>query len=192
MTNLSQFTINGTTPFWSPADSADQCLAQAKALLTLLAGAHNVCEEITTEQTDAFDNLRHEISANALDGIGSLIALAMYQLDAAHKQRAAKANASKWIELRDAFLTATADEKAQGRNEAAFGTPECEAYEAETARLANARSEAFRALMLYPAPDSASLAFKIEVYATITEGDAWDGADKMLAQMTADAKRLAA
>lgn len=187
MTNLSQFDINGTNPFWSPADSADECLSQASALLTLLAGAHEVCEQTTADEADAFVNIRHHITGRALSGIGSLIALAMHQQDVAREERAAKASASTWFELRDAFLTATADEKAQGRNDAAFGTPECEA----TARLANARTEAFRAMMLHPAPNGKALAFKTEAFTELTDGDAWDGGREMLDQLTADAKRLA-
>lgn len=193
MTNLSQFKLNGTTPFWSAADSADQCLNEAHALLTLLAGAHDVCEEITTEQGDAFDNLRHGIKSQALDGIAKLIAIAQYQSEVAHDERAARNSAPKWIALRDAYLTAKADTAAHCATKCApHDTPECEAYEAETERLANAEGAAFEALMLFPAPDAKALAFKTEVFTAMTRGEEWHNGHDLLSQLTTDAKRLAA
>lgn len=191
MTNLAQFQINGTNPFWSPADSADECLSQAKALLTLLAGAHEVCEQITPDQTDAFDNIRHAITARAFDGIGSLIALALHQQDVAREERRTKVSASTWTEKRDAYLTAAADMKAQGRNPGAFGTPDCEAFEAETLKLSTAQAEAFDAMMLEPAPNAAALAFKLRAFNAMQAFDGWDNGGTIAKQLSADADKFA-
>lgn len=87
---MTSFRINGTTPFHSPGDNADEALAQAHALLTLLAGAHNVCDAVTDAEADAYDNIRNEITARALDGIGTLIAFAMHNHDIA-RDRAGRA-----------------------------------------------------------------------------------------------------
>lgn len=91
---LAKLKINGVSPFNSNRDGVEQRLAEAHALLTLLSGAHNVCEEAGPELADGFDNLRHEISARALEGIGSLIALAQYHHECAcaedRARRAAK------------------------------------------------------------------------------------------------------
>lgn len=37
MDNITEFKINGTTPFWSGPDAADQLMDQSHALLTLLS-----------------------------------------------------------------------------------------------------------------------------------------------------------
>jgi hypothetical protein len=85
--SLSALTINGATPFWSHGDGAQQRLSEAYAILTLLRGAHNVCEEAGDSAADAFANIRHEIKGCALEGIGTLIALAQYHLDCADAER---------------------------------------------------------------------------------------------------------
>ncbi|PIW55241.1 MAG: hypothetical protein COW16_07140 [Sphingomonadales bacterium CG12_big_fil_rev_8_21_14_0_65_65_10] len=191
MTNLAQFEINGTNPFWSPADSADECLSQASALITLLAGAHEVCEQVSADEADAFVNIRHHITGRALSGIGSLIALALHQQDVAREDRADKASAAKWREKRDAYLTAATAVAAQGRNLAAFGTPDCEAHEAETLKLSTAQAEAFDAMMLEPAPNAAALAFKLRAFNEMQAFDGWDNGGTIAAQLSADADRFA-
>lgn len=87
MPDLTDTRINGISPFNSPSDDVSQRLAEAYALLTLLEGAHDVCDGISDEAADAFDNIRHEISARALDGIKTLIALAQYHQDCSYVQR---------------------------------------------------------------------------------------------------------
>lgn len=62
-------------------------LAEAYALLTMLRSAHDVCEVAGPDVSDAFDNVRHEIQGRALEGIGTLIALAQYHLDCADSDR---------------------------------------------------------------------------------------------------------
>ena len=93
---LSDLKINGATPFWSHRDGASARLAEAYALLTMLRGAHDVCEEVSEQMkvekigdqwvsgpdyADAFKNIRHEIQGRALEGVATLIALAQYQAD---------------------------------------------------------------------------------------------------------------
>lgn len=84
---LKDLKINGTSPFGSHADGVDERLAEARALLALLSGAHNVCEEVGPARADAFLELRSEIVGRALEGIGTLIALAQYHNDCAHAER---------------------------------------------------------------------------------------------------------
>jgi len=79
--------INGASPFWSHGDGASERLSEAYALLTMLRGAHDVCEAVQPEFADAFDNVRHEIQGKALEGIATLIALAQYHLDCAGAER---------------------------------------------------------------------------------------------------------
>lgn len=85
--SLSALKINGTTPFWSHGDGAYQRLSEAHAILTLLRGAHNVCEDAGETVADAFANIRHEIKGCALEGIGTLIALVQYHLDCVGAER---------------------------------------------------------------------------------------------------------
>lgn len=84
---LAELRINGVTPFHSHPDGVDERLAEAYAILTLLAGAHGVCEEVSEAQADAFDNIRHEIVGRALTGVSTLIALAQYHSDCARAER---------------------------------------------------------------------------------------------------------
>ena len=80
---MERFKINGTHPLQSPGDTVDTALSQAHALLTLLSGAHSVCNGITQDEADGLDNIRHEITSVALDGICTLIAFALFNHDIA-------------------------------------------------------------------------------------------------------------
>ena len=88
---LSAVRINGVSPFYSARDGASDRLAEAFALLTVLKGAHDVCEEAGEDAADAFATIRHEIHGRALEGIGTLIALAQYHLDCANAARGGQA-----------------------------------------------------------------------------------------------------
>jgi hypothetical protein len=87
MHNLTNFEINGITPFHSPADNAEEALAQAHAILTTLAGAEQVCDRITEDEADGYDNIRHAITGRALEGIATLIAFAQFNLNTARRVR---------------------------------------------------------------------------------------------------------
>lgn len=87
---LAAVRINGVAPFLSASDGASERLAEAYALLSLLKGAHEVCEEVGPLHADAFATIRHEIQGRALEGIGTLIALAQYHLDCADAERDAR------------------------------------------------------------------------------------------------------
>lgn len=169
---LEAFSINGARPFWSPADAADQQLGQAHALLTLLSGAHDVCEVAGTDNSDAFDNIRHEITSAALDGVATLIALAQFQLDAASAERAGRhqraGDGREWSKLVAAYETAKAHYDANNAApcDAAFGTPECEAAETLTNKIVNAFDAAADKLLRHPAPDQHALAYKLALLAT--------------------------
>lgn len=193
---LEQFKINGTTPFHSPGDTVDEALGQAHALLTLLSGAESVCDVVTYEQGDAYESLRNGIQARALDGIGTLVAFAQFNLDVTREngptRAAERRQNTKWVELLGAYnaTKVAMKEHSSTPGERKFGTEENEAYEARTAELADAQSAAFEALMLEPAPDSEALAYKTAEYAEFIGGECWHRARDVLEQIAADAKRL--
>lgn len=83
---LCDLKINGVRPFYSHGGASER-LAEAYRLLTMLRSAHDVCEAAEPAIADAFDNVRHEIQGRALEGIGTLIALAQYHLDCADSDR---------------------------------------------------------------------------------------------------------
>lgn len=181
MQTIAQFTINGTTPFHCAASSADQCLAQAHALLTLLAGAHDTCQAASEDVADSFDNIRHEITARALDGIASLVGFAQHFTDEADRKRAErKATPERWAQLVQDYETASA------------ALANSTATDDETTdRMADAQTDAFDAMMLAPAPNAAALAYKLAEFRKITGGDSWHTGEAILAQIEADARRLA-
>jgi hypothetical protein len=67
---LLAFKINEMTPFLSAGDVADQSLRQAHALIIMLAAAF--------VESDETSNTNPHIVHDALEGIGSLIALASF------------------------------------------------------------------------------------------------------------------
>ena len=193
MTDITTFKINGTTPFWSHGDSADERLSEAHAMLSLLAGAHNVCEGIDPDEREPFENTRHCITARALDGIATLVALAQHHTDMAHEQRRTKIQEGKWGELRDAYLTAAANEKCHtDKPSPEFGAPELADYEARTDALCDTRADAFNAMMCEPAPTRGALAFKLRAYHAMQAYDGWEDGGKIAAQLAEDAARLSA
>jgi hypothetical protein len=75
-------------------------------------------------------------------------------------------------------------------NDAACGTSECEAHEAETARLADLYADAVDALMLTPAPDVEALREKLRIFDRDQLANGWHIAAKIAAQLAQDAERL--
>jgi pyrroline-5-carboxylate reductase len=88
MPSLNDLSINGMTPFAGNRDGADQLLAEAHALLTLLSGAYDCAEGATESAADAVVNIRPGITARALNGIATLIALAQHFEECADVGRA--------------------------------------------------------------------------------------------------------
>jgi hypothetical protein len=52
-----------------------------------LAGAEQVCDRITEDEADGYDNIRHAITGRALEGIATLIAFAQFNLNTARRVR---------------------------------------------------------------------------------------------------------
>jgi len=81
-TELRTFAINGATPFWSHADGVHERLAEASALLTILASGYRNAEEYKgTSEPEieiSLTTMNHAIVASALEGIATLINLAQY------------------------------------------------------------------------------------------------------------------
>ena len=192
MNELITFQINDTTPFHSPSDTAFTALAEAHALLALLAAAEQVCENATEEAADPYENLRNGIMGRGLDGISTLVSFAQFNLDLAYQQRHLERRIGAWGQRLSAYQTAKArmEEHAATDDKSECGSPENVAYEAKTATLANAQADAFNALMLTPAPDRKALSFKCSEYSEFTQGDSWLEGAKILTQIAADAKRL--
>lgn len=71
-----------------------------------------------------------------------------------------------------------------------FGSPEQQAHEAETERLADAQSDAFDAVMLTPAPHAPALAYKLAINSSFGGGEAWHKGAEIAEQLAADAARL--
>jgi hypothetical protein len=84
---LGSLQVNGTAPFWSHPDGARERLDEAYAILMLLQGAHQVCAEVGDNAADAFATINHELSARALRGVASLIALSRHQEICAEAER---------------------------------------------------------------------------------------------------------
>ena len=171
--SLEAFKINGVSPFWSPADAADEHMAQAHALLTLLAGAHGVCDQIDTDSADPFDNIRHGITARALDGIASLVAIAQYQTDVATARHGAKQDDPEWQSLVSTFEAAKSelDEWNKVKDNSVCGSHENREHEARTAALCDVFDTAVSRLILTNAPDAEALRYKLQILAlpTFTE-----------------------
>ena len=98
----------------------------------------------------------------------------------------------RWQSLCRAYDEAAEAMKAHEaiKNPHRYDSPECEAHEAETERLAIAEGEAFDAMMLHPAPDTAALAFKLAAQSSFTKGQHWPTADKIAARLAADAATI--
>lgn len=75
---LTDFKLNGTAPFWSHANSADQRIEEAHAILLTLSGAFASADD-AKEGTPG--EVRPAIVAQALQGIATLIALAQHHAD---------------------------------------------------------------------------------------------------------------
>lgn len=83
---LTDVKINGVTPFWSHRDGVDDRINEAHAILVMLADRHDQIGE----DVEAGD-IRHEIQSQALAGVKSLLALAMYHTDCVDAQRRGEA-----------------------------------------------------------------------------------------------------
>ena len=84
---LANTNVNGTTPFWSPEDGANDRLNEAHALLTVMARGYRAAQDAGGAVADEFGLQRHQVTAAALEGIATLIALAMHQTAAALEHR---------------------------------------------------------------------------------------------------------
>jgi hypothetical protein len=84
---LTQLRINGVTPFTTNRDAQDGLIAEAHALLMLLAGVYDCAEDAGAVAADAFLSTRPGITARALEGIASLIALAQHFEDCEQAER---------------------------------------------------------------------------------------------------------
>jgi hypothetical protein len=80
---LADFKINGVAPFWSPGDGVDERLSEAHAILTMFADRHQLAEDLYADRPDERGDIREEIKARAIDGVKTLIALALYHSDCA-------------------------------------------------------------------------------------------------------------
>ena len=76
---LTSVNIQGVRPFHSHADGLGVRLGEAFAILTMLEDRHDVIGD-PDDSADRGD-LRHEIQARALEGVKTLIALAVYHND---------------------------------------------------------------------------------------------------------------
>lgn len=79
---LTDLKINGVSPFWSHRDGVDERLAEAHAILTMLADRH----DMIGEDAEGGD-IRHAIQSQALAGVKSLLALAVYHSDCVDARR---------------------------------------------------------------------------------------------------------
>ena len=73
---LTDLKINGVSPFWSHRDGVTERICEAWAILTMLADRHDTIGE-DTEQGD----IRHDVQSRALEGVKTLLALAVYHSD---------------------------------------------------------------------------------------------------------------
>lgn len=192
---LEGLKITGVTPFWSPADARDEELAQAHALLLALSAGYETCAE-SGQGGPAFDTLTYPLKARALDGIATLIALAQHHSDAAHfalpsRTEQPVGKCGEWGARLSAYQTA----KARLDEHCATSTPAdpdgCKAYENKTDELAEAHAEAFDALLLTPAPNSAALAYKLELWVHVVGSDCWTNGADLMKQIAADSRRFA-
>ncbi|KZY55398.1 hypothetical protein A3736_01865 [Erythrobacter sp. HI0063] len=71
-----------------------------------------------------------------------------------------------------------------------FGSAECNLQEATMETLATAQGDAFTALMLFPAPNAAALAYKLATQLTFLGGDQWHESSAIAKQLAADAASL--
>ena len=73
---LTGFKINGVTPFMSHRDGVIERVSEAWAILAMLADRH----DMIGEDVEAGD-IRHEIQSRTLEGVKTLLALAVYHSD---------------------------------------------------------------------------------------------------------------
>lgn len=98
MKDLTELRISGMWPFATYADTVDNSLSQAHAMLALIEAGfraeHDLQHIPAGENIEVFRTLNHTIMADALDGVQSLVALAQYcrEMDASER-RAAPARA---------------------------------------------------------------------------------------------------
>ena len=86
---LAELKINGVSPFWSHGDGMVERVAEAHAILTMLADRHDMAED--NRRLEAECDIRHEIQSRALAGVQTLLALAVYHSDCVDARRAAEA-----------------------------------------------------------------------------------------------------
>lgn len=86
--NLLAVRMNGTAPFLSYPDVAEDCMKQAHAMLLALSNAYEgAADAMHTGVGDSILLLNPQIIANTLEGIASLIALAQFGAEADRGQQ---------------------------------------------------------------------------------------------------------
>lgn len=81
--NILELKINGSTPFLSHADAANDRLADAHAILLVMSQAFEGAHEagFLSETRETIDHLSQRIVARALDAVSNLVAYAQYHID---------------------------------------------------------------------------------------------------------------
>ncbi|WP_324740113.1 hypothetical protein U8326_10075 [Tsuneonella sp. CC-YZS046] len=81
--SLKALEINGATPFWFHGDGVHSRLAEAHALLTILAGTYRDAHEYRdlSKVEISLITFNDEIKHQALHGVATLIALARHHYD---------------------------------------------------------------------------------------------------------------
>lgn len=82
---LHKLTVNAANPFYSHRDGIGERLSEASALLTILASCHrdaHAYRNVSEVQVEiSLTSMNDEIVASALEGVGTLIALAQHHLE---------------------------------------------------------------------------------------------------------------
>lgn len=83
--------IGGIHPFYSAGDTADACLGEAHALLTMLTSAFFLSGDVGPTATNEFENLHDRVKGEALAGVARIIATAQYLRDVENQKRSYRA-----------------------------------------------------------------------------------------------------
>lgn len=88
---LGALRINYASPFSSHEDGVQERLEEVHALLTLLAAAHHDADDgpDSVESDTSIEGVRPEIKARAFEGVRTLVAVALCQLELAETERKA-------------------------------------------------------------------------------------------------------
>lgn len=174
--DLIRLSINGVTPFWSHPNGLDERLAEAHAILTMLADRHDLIGE-DVEQGD----IRHEIQARAMEGVKTILALAMHHSDCAaveHRRR------------RGAPGTATASRTAWDALVRRHEEIEAVSLDDTTDELIDEAGEIIGQIMGMPAPDAAAACWKLDYLLAADKGSTASYDAAYVEQAKADYRRF--